>query len=65
MQGDEVKPNATLRDIMRGMSVLPTATQPLARFTHVLSAGSLRPSVRLYIYILYYLRMSYTSSRIF
>ena len=53
--GDEVKANTILRDIMRGMSVPPTANPLLARFTSFPPTVP-RPPVRLSIYIITYER---------
>ena len=62
--GDNVKAGTILRDVLRGISV-PHTTNPLpTRFAsfHVLLSNS--PSfARSLVYILYYLRTSYTSSR--
>ena len=60
--GDEVKADTILRDIMRGMSVPPTTNSLPTRFT---SFPPTAPRLaRSLVYIHYYLRTSYTSSRV-
>ena len=53
--GDELKADALLRGIIRGMSVPPTTNPLLVRFTSFPPTVP-RPPVRLYIYIITYER---------